>query len=63
MTPLSWWVTCAFRDDRESFYVKAALEAERMRRADTRPTAYVLPIDRADYWKKAQPAAYHEEVA
>ena len=30
MTPLSWWANPAFRDDREAFYLRASIEAERM---------------------------------
>ncbi len=61
--PLSWWVTCAFRDDREAFYVRASIEGERIRQTDKRASPYTTAIaDRGDYWKKPKAVSYHDEA-
>ena len=64
MTPLSWWANPAFRDDREAFYLRASIEAERMQQSAKQTSPYTTAIgDRWDYWKKPKAVSYHDEAA
>ena len=63
-TPLSWWASPAFRDDREAFYVRASIEAERMQQSAKQTSPYTTAIgDRGDYWRKPKAVSYHDEAA
>jgi len=64
MTPMSWWASPAFRDDREGFNVRVSIEGARMQRDDKRARPYVTALgDRGDYWKAPKAVAYHDEAA